>query len=473
MIETTKEEKIAVQKGTFMMLEKVRKTIQKYHMLPQGAQIVIGLSGGADSVALCHILHVLAKQYGWQLLAVHVHHGLRGAEADADAAFVQDFAQKYDIPCQIRYMPVRQMAEQWGKGLEETGRIARYEIFSELAGAHGKIAVAHHANDQAETLLMRLCRGTGLQGMQGMLPTRANVVRPLLFCSRAEIETYCQNIGLSYRTDSTNQDTVYARNHMRHEVLPLLEKIYAGSTQHLAEAASRFAEENAYMQQEAEHAFAKVCITQSPLTLSCTDLIKLHSAIRRRVLRFAVQQAQGNLHDLYQSHIQAMEALLYKQSGKQVQITGGLCVKRIQDTLLLEQKANAANAESLLYAYPLAIGETVWAEAAGCRIRTWISPAQNIDFVKDDCTKAFDYDKITQTLYCRNRRAGDTITLSCGTKKIKKLWIDEKRPVNQRAEIPLIACGTEIVWIYGGQVSAEFAPTANTKTYLWIEIKKE
>ena len=461
------------------MLEKVRKTIQKYHMLPQGAQIVIGLSGGADSVALCHILHTLAKQYAWQLLAVHVHHGLREAEADEDAAFAQNFAQQYDIPCQIRHVPVRQMAAQWGKGLEETGRILRYEIFSELAGTDGKIAVAHHANDQAETLLMRLCRGTGLQGMQGMLPTRENVVRPLLFCSRAEIETYCQTMGLCYRTDSTNQDTVYARNHMRHEVLPLLEKMYAGSTQHLAEAASRFAEENAYMQQEAENAFAKVCIDQSPLTLSCTALIQLHPAIRRRVLRFAVQQAKGDLHNLYQSHIQAMEELLYKQSGKQVQITGGFCVRRIQDTLLLEKQTDRCktnNTETLLYAYPLAVGETIHAEAAGCKIRLWTSHAQNTDFVQDDCTKAFDYDKITQSLYslyCRNRRPGDIITVSGGTKKIKKLWIDEKRPLNQREKIPLIACGAQIVWIYGGQVSKKFTPTADTKTYLWIEIKKE
>lgn len=458
------------------MLEKVRKTIQKYHMLPQGAQIVVGLSGGADSVALCHILHILAKQYDWQLLAVHVHHGLRGTEADEDATFVQNFAASYDIPCQIRAIPVRQMAEQWGKGLEETGRILRYEIFTELAGENGKIAVAHHANDQAETLLMRLCRGTGLQGMQGMLPVRDQVIRPLLFCSRAEIEAYCQSMGLSYRIDSTNQDTVYARNHMRHAVLPLLEKMYAGSTQHLAEAASRFAEENAYMQQQAEIALTQSCVQSVPYTLSCTCLTRLHPALRRRVLRLAVQQAQGDLHNLYQSHIQAMEELLYKQSGKVVQITGGLWVKRIQDTLVFEKEAKS---DPLPYAYPLQLGQTIWAEAAGCWVRLWTEDVknaknvENIDFTQDDCTKAFDYDKITQALYCRNRRAGDTITLSGGTKKMKKLWIDEKRPVNQRATIPLIACGTEIVWIYGGQVSAKFAPTADTKTYLWIEIKKE
>lgn len=452
------------------MLKKVRNTIQKYHMLPQGAQIVVGLSGGADSVALCHILHVLAKQYAWQLSAVHIHHGLRGKEADEDAAFVQSFAASYGIPCQIRHLSVRKIAEQWGKGLEETGRMLRYEIFAELAGESGKIAVAHHANDQAETLLMRLCRGTGLQGMQGMLPVRNQVVRPLLFCSRAEIEAYCKSVGLAYRVDSTNQDTVYARNHMRHMVLPLLEDMYAGSTQHLAEAASRFAEENAYMQQQAEIAFAQVCIQSSPLTLSCIELIALHPAIRRRVFRLAVQQVQGDLHNLYQSHIQAMEELLAKQSGKEVQITGGLWVKRIQDTLVLEKEVKT---QPLLYAYPLILDETIWAEAAGCWVRLWTTDAKNVDFTQDDCTKAFDYDKITQALYCRNRRAGDSITLPYGTKKIKKLWIDEKRPVNQRASIPLIACGTEIVWIYGGQVSAKFAPTADTKTYLWIEIKKE
>ena len=217
------------------MLEKVRRTIAQYQMCARGDTIVIGLSGGADSVALLHVMHTLAKEGGWRLQAVHVHHGLRAVEADVDASFSAEMAQRMEIPCQVVFVDVAAEAKRRNMGTEEAGRLLRYQALEQAAGSDGKIAVAHHANDQAETLLMHLCRGSGMQGLAGMAPVRGNLLRPLLFCSRQEIEAYCLAQGLSYCLDSTNQDMGYTRNRIRHQVLPLLEEIYHGSSAHLAE----------------------------------------------------------------------------------------------------------------------------------------------------------------------------------------------------------------------------------------------
>ena len=165
------------------MLEQVRRTIEEYHMA-KGGRVIVGLSGGADSVCLLHVLRQLAARYGWELQAVHIHHGLRGAEADRDAAFAMNFAQSLGVPCQVVSFDMAAEARKQGRSTEEMGRILRYETFAKLAGENGQIAVAHHANDQAETLLMRLCRGTGLLGLTGMAPVRGNIIRPLLFFCR-------------------------------------------------------------------------------------------------------------------------------------------------------------------------------------------------------------------------------------------------------------------------------------------------
>ena len=182
------------------MREKVRNTLRQFQMVPKGARLVIGLSGGADSVALLHVLHSLQKEFAWDsLTAVHIHHGLRGAAADEDARFAEGFCADLGIPCIVKHYDVRAEAKARGLGEEETGRLLRYAAFRQAAGEDGCIAVAHHLMDQAETVLMRLCRGTGLKGLAGMAPVRENICRPLLFCDREEIEDYCRENGLDWR----------------------------------------------------------------------------------------------------------------------------------------------------------------------------------------------------------------------------------------------------------------------------------
>ncbi len=451
------------------MLEKVRRTIAQYQMCARGDTIVIGLSGGADSVALLHVMHTLAKEGGWRLQAVHVHHGLRAVEADVDASFSAEMARRMEIPCQVVFVDVAAEAKRRNMGTEEAGRLLRYRALEQAAGSDGKIAVAHHANDQAETLLMHLCRGSGMQGLAGMAPVRGNLLRPLLFCSRQEIEAYCLAQGLSYCLDSTNQDMGYTRNRIRHQALPLLEEIYHGSSAHLAETAELLAVEHDLLQQLAAEAFEKAKQAGVQTALSCPALMRMHTALRRRVLRMAVEEVLGNTDQMSRAHLRAVEGLLEKQSGSSVQITKGMTVRRQYDWLLFQKQKK----QTTVYAYPLPIGTEVLVKEAGIRIQTGIFTEKNAEFVLDDCTKLLDYDTITQALCCRTRRAGDRIRLPGGTKKLKAFLIDEKIPADRRAEMPLIACGEEIVWIYGGRVSEKFLPSAATTTYVWIRITEE
>ena len=214
------------------MEQKVLEYMKKHHMVEAGDRVLIGLSGGADSAALFHILRQYQQTYGYELLAVHVNHGLRGKEALRDQEFVMELCRLYQVPCEVVEMPVQQMAEKGKMSLEEAGREARREVFQRLAGKWkcSKLALAHHKNDQAETMLHHLARGTGLAGLAGLLPSDGFRIRPFLCLEREEIDHYLQVKGYAHVEDSSNRDDQYTRNRIRHELL-------AGMTQRVNEKA--------------------------------------------------------------------------------------------------------------------------------------------------------------------------------------------------------------------------------------------
>ena len=234
------------------LTEKILFYMKRYHMIPENKNIVVGLSGGADSVCLLYVLAALRKKLGLQLCAVHVHHGLRGVEADADEAYVRDICRAWDVPLKVMRIDAAALAKQWGIGCEEAGRRVRYEIFEEclqeMGGCRGAIAVAHHRDDCAETLLFHMFRGTGLDGMAGIRPVRKTeresmIIRPLLEIGKTEIESFLQEKGISWRIDSTNTGEDYTRNRIRNRVLPYAEKeICSGAGAHLAKEAQLLAE---------------------------------------------------------------------------------------------------------------------------------------------------------------------------------------------------------------------------------------
>ncbi len=452
------------------MRKKVRDTITEYQMFPRNARIIVGVSGGMDSIALLHLLYSWkdAEERAWTLTTVHIHHGLRGAEADLDQRFVEEFCASLGIPCIVRRFDVKAEAKRRGLGEEETGRLLRYEVFQEIAGEEGRIAVAHHQNDQAETLLMRLCRGTGLTGLAGMAPVRENICRPLLFCSREEIERYCRENHLQWREDRTNQQDIYTRNKLRLRILPLLEEINPKAAAHIAETAQLLAEEEDFLAQQAAEAYEKA-VLPSPtgkVRLDRVALKTLHPALRRRVLRKAM--AEFLPADASQAQIQALEDLLKKTTGKRRDLLGGVCAENCYETLVLSFQKEEKQ-KGFCYALP-SEGE-VYIEETDLKLTLWRSEKKE-EIALDGCTNVFDYDKISENLFCRTRREGDFIRLSGGRKKIKELFIDEKIPRGEREKIPLITMGQEVLWISTLRVSAAYIPDEQTKTYLYIRIRR-
>ena len=447
------------------MRQKVRNTIAQFHMFPQNAKIIVGLSGGADSVALLHVLCSLKEEFGWSMTAVHIHHGLRGKEADGDAAFAEEVCAEWGVSCIVRKVDVKAEAKARKLGEEETGRLLRYAAFREIAGEEGYIAVAHHRKDQAETMLMRLCRGTGLKGLTGMSPVREKICRPLLRCSRAEIEQYCKENNLIWREDATNQEEAYTRNKLRLRVLPLLEDINPKAVEHMAETAELLSAEEDFLEQQAAACYEAVIGDgpQGEVHLKRKELQALHPAMGKRVLRKAMAVFLQT--DISQAQIEALEDLLEKETGKSRDFLEGVHAENRYDMLVLTMKKEKTEG----YQYALPLGETVFISEIGFNIMVWTGEKREL--LSED-TKCFDFDKIHGELFCRSRKTGDVISIKNGRKKIKDLFIDEKIPRNERETFPLITVGEEVLWAVGLRVSEKYQPDENTEKYLYVKIEK-
>ncbi len=275
------------------LTEKILFYMKRYHMIPENKNIVVGLSGGADSVCLLYVLAALRKKLGLQLCAVHVHHGLRGVEADADEAYVRDICRAWDVPLKAMRIDAALLAKQWGIGCEEAGRRARYEIFEEclqeMGDCHGAIAVAHHRDDCAETLLFHMFRGTGLDGMAGIRPVRKTeresmIIRPLLETGKTEIESFLQEKGISWRIDSTNTGEDYTRNRIRNRVLPYAEKeICSGAGAHLAKEAQLLAETADFVRSCTRQALERCRVEADALKTNVCGRERVEHVGRRKV----------------------------------------------------------------------------------------------------------------------------------------------------------------------------------------------
>ena len=234
--------------------QKALLALRQYSLFTQGDRIAVGVSGGADSVALLRFLAVLREEYRWELIVCHIHHGLRGAEADRDEQFVRELAGQLGLPYAVRHIDAAALALENHLSVEEAGRDARYAFFAETAGEGGRIATAHTLDDTIETVLMNLIRGTGLHGLCGIPRIRGNIVRPLLDVTRAEVEEYLALLGQPYCTDSTNLSDDYTRNRVRHDILPRLRELNPNFTGAMARMLPQLAAQWALTEQLAESA---------------------------------------------------------------------------------------------------------------------------------------------------------------------------------------------------------------------------
>ncbi|NLY43777.1 MAG: tRNA lysidine(34) synthetase TilS [Clostridiaceae bacterium] len=457
------------------VIDTVRNTILKYNMFEKGDGVVVGVSGGPDSVCLLHVLHRLAHEFSLRLYAAHVNHCLRGDEAYRDADYVREFCSTLSIPLFIKEVDIRLISKQKSISEEVAGRKERYKFFFEVAQRvnASKIAVAHNRDDQAETLLMRLLRGTGLEGLAGIPPVREDgVVRPLLETEREQVEQYCSDNHLNPRIDHTNQQSIYTRNKIRLELIPYLKREYNPSfIKTAAQTADLLREDISFMNSYVENIMkGQVKVKGGEVSIPVDFLLSQHTAIQRRVLRKAVFLLKGDIVNIEYKHIESiLQMIREKGTGKMLDLPAGLRICQAYGYIYLFSKNNM---ESTPFNYPLIINGETYIRELGMKVVTWVVEKEELKKIKlDRFTKAFDYNVINKEIYIRNRVAGDRFSPygMKGTKKLKDFFIDMKIPITERDKIPLVTAGEEIIWVVGYRTGNGYRITDATTRVLIIK----
>ena len=458
--------------------------IKKNNLIQKGDTIVIGVSGGADSVCLLWLLHDIEKEWNLNLYVVHVHHGIRGEEADRDADFVQRLAEQLELPFFLVKKDIPSLAKEWGKTEEETGRLVRYEVFEDyvkrLGG--GRIAVAHHRDDQAETVLFQMFRGSGARGMAGMSPKRDNIIRPLLFASRQEILSFLEQNGISYCVDSTNESGEYARNVVRNEILPLAEgKINRQAAAHIAAAAEKVAAWRIYVEKMGQEAWNRVRKDDSTL-----DILKFRleeSVMQDEILRHMVEYQLPGAKDVGEVHYEMVKDLLQSGTGRRVQLPGGIVAEREYNELkfyrerenIISQDREPGEENAAIYEKEI-IPEKKYLEYQGTKISLAVSRREDlpVKIPEKDYTKWFDYDMIKDVLVLRNPAEGDYFIMdSGGKKKLNRYYIDCKLPRSQRGRQLVLAEQNHVLWAMPRRISAAYKITKETKMVLVVTIERD
>lgn len=471
-------------------MKRIEKFIQKYHMLTCGDRVIAGVSGGADSVCLFLMLLELRKKIGFDLIAVHVHHGLRGEAADQDQQFVEALCEQHRIPLEIFRVNLESIAKKRKQSLEEAGRMVRREAFDSVCKKYGgnKIALAHHQNDNAETLLWNLSRGTGLDGLGGIRPVNGKFIRPLLCMNRKEIEEYLAKRKQSYCIDETNAGTDYTRNKLRHLVLPILEEqVNSAAVRHMNETMEQIWELQEYMQEQVEDAYQE-CV-QEHFEKACWIQIQQKSfetfpeLIKKMVIRKGMEQVGGKKRDLSHKHVDVMMELMNKQVGRTLDLPYEMHAKRNYEGIRLEKQRTYLSGEEKKAEImqecmsELNIpGETILADRnlkLRCKILEKPKNLSIKDIPQKIYTKWFDYGIIKSSLYIRTRQAGDTIVIDekGHQKKLKNWFVDEKIPKEVRDSQLLLAENNEILWVLGHRMSQAYQVKQSTKWILQIEVE--
>ncbi|HVP56956.1 MAG TPA: tRNA lysidine(34) synthetase TilS [bacterium] len=462
-----------------MLLRTVHTTIEKYNMLAGGERVVVALSGGPDSVALLHVLVMLRSTYQLELHAAHLEHGLRGEQALEDMRFVESLCHGLGIPLTARSAKVAERAASSSLSLEAVGRQVRYAFLEEVMAATGatKIATGHNANDQAETLLLNLLRGSGISGLRGIRPAiEGKIIRPLIEAKREEILVYLKEKGLDFRTDLSNEDEAFDRNRVRRLLVPLVEKEFNPRiVDSLGRTASVFSMVASYFDNEVE-AVTKACTTAEDgrLTINLAMFRTVPQIVKLFTLYSLVRSLEG---DDQVVSFDTLSALLNvaerSQSGSRVDIGSGITAVKEFDTLVIGRDV----ARSEAYEATLSVPGTTAIEEAGCSFDVSVMQERpdSADLYTSGATAYFDFDKLELPLVARSWREGDRFVpfgLS-GSKKVHDVFIDEKMPVSERSRTPIVCDREDILWLAGVRRAERARITDGTKTILKITYRKD
>ena len=459
------------------MLKKVRDYMREHEMTAPGDAVIVALSGGADSVCLLTVLKQLATPE-FLLRAVHVHHGIRGAEADRDEAFAQKLCESLSVPLCVAYCHVPAYAAEHGLSEEEAGRILRYQVLEKEAGkweqelpagSRVKIALAHHRDDNAETILHHLLRGSGLTGLAGIRPVQGRRIRPLLCVGREEIRAYLEAGHISWCEDSTNQSPDYTRNRIRSQVLPLLKTaVNEQAEEHILQAGQIIGQADAYLRQQAEEIWQEaVCGREEDLAaIPLTAFARQPEILKTYLIRHMLDQLHPGWKDIGSRHFTAIAELAGKPVGSRLDLPGGLMARTGYETLEIVRKTER---EVSVKTESGADGEIHGRQTVPELHMTVFSRQKDQEIPKNQYTKWFDYDKIKGTLSVRTRRTGDYLILpSGGSKTIARYMIDEKIPKEKREQILLLAEGSHVLWVVGYRISEYYKIDNKTENILQV-----
>ena len=462
------------QSDVLKMEEKVHQAIRARDLLSPGDRIVVAVSGGPDSVALLSCLVALSSRWNWDLNIGHVNHGLRGTESEEDAEFVEKLGNSFGIPVSIREARLKKQDAKFAKqSLQAYAREVRYQALETILQERNatKMALGHTADDQAETVLMWMLRGSGTGGLSGIPPKRGErIVRPLLDIRRRDILAYLEQRQLTYRMDSSNRQPVYLRNRLRQELMPHLKEYSPGLVNVLSRQAEIIRDDHAYLEIMAAEAFHQICVTEDErrLQLDRTGLLALPIAIRRRVVRYGLQQLKGNTHGLRFDVVQRLLGCLeHGQSGWTMNINN-VDVILEYDRLVFSKRLSTLpddlNPPPFREVGLDIPGEVVW-PLTGQRMVVSMNHAAEMTRQSHKLEMHLDADTFTPKLLLRSWMPGDVFCprgFGGKQKKLQDFFSDMKLPRSQRAKVPLLVAPEGILWVGGLREDDRFQVSTTT-----------
>jgi len=459
------------------LVERARAFIREHELIRDNDHVLVAVSGGMDSVVLLHVLFRLKDLWHLRLEVIHLNHGLRDGEADRDQQFVEQLAKSYHLPVIARQVSVPQLMKSERLSEEQAARKLRYRFFEELLEQRGAdlIALGHQADDQAETVMDHFLRGSGVKGLAGMPVRRGKFIRPLLFATRNEIETYATANSLDYVTDSTNAMVRYRRNRIRHELIPYLQKHFNPAiTDVLLRTSGIMDQVEQYLDSQAELAWDRCCISikKNKIILDIDTFLNYFSVIQKYVLYQLFERIALDRSILTAQRMEQILTLIRRRiSGKRIRLTNDWQLWVNHDQVVISSEIVSDYEIPIVidkhYQLPRGEGEFVARLIDREELPAHFSTSRQVEYI--------DYDKISGALAIRNFRTGDRFRPlnGKGEKKLSDFFIDLKIPLHRRKNIPLLVCESGIVWIVGYQIDDRFKLTDKTKRILRLQIKRK
>jgi tRNA(Ile)-lysidine synthase len=434
-------------------------------MIMPNSRILLAVSGGPDSVCLIHILDQLKEKYSIRLYAFHLNHKLRGKESDLDEKFVKLFCRNRKIPCRVKRIAVAEYAKKHKLSLEQAARKIRYELFEQERQKLkcDRIALGHNANDNVETVILNLVRGSGLKGLCGIPPTRDRIIRPLIETERKSIVKYLEDNRISYRIDSTNIDSKIPRNFVRTKIIPKLIKLNPNLVETISKISAIMRAEENYLNDLTDEIIKKIIIkkSKSGMILDNKALLSYNLPLRRRILKFLMPK-------LGYDKIEEILKICETTTVGRVNICQHCVAQKEYDRLFLGESSRKIKSKQIT----VLIGKTMVVDEMHLVLETAI--ISDFDLAKKDSnTEVFDYDKLYPPFSLRYRRPGDRfVPFGSKEKKLKEVLIDDKIPERVRSRLPLFCDSEGILWILGNRRAERARIGTDTKKFLLVRIKQ-